>query len=116
MTSFSLPQITSSLIPKAHFSEGQSHVSNLTVLCSRDNKVIRDDAESFLAQPIMWNTYTTFCFNVIFFGEYIFAFADTLLSSLTFVYLFFNFLFFIYANAILLYYFDIVTSHHDLKS
>ena len=64
----------------------------------------------------MWNTYTTFCFNVIFFGEYIFAFADTLLSSLTFVSLFFIFLFFIYANAILLYYFDIVTSHHDLKS
>ena len=116
MTSFSLPQITSSLILKAHFSEGQSHVSNLTVLCSQDNKAIRDDAESFLAQPIMWNTYTTFCFNIIFFGGYIFAFADTLLSSLTFVSLFFIFLFFIYANAILLYYFDIVTSHHDLKS
>ena len=113
MISFSLPQITSSLIPKAHFSEeGQSHVSNLTVLCSRDNKVIRDDAESFLAQPIMWNTYTTFCFNIIFFGGYIFAFADTLLSSLTFVSLFFLFC----ANAIFLLNFEIVTLHHDLKS
>ena len=89
MISFSLPQITSSLIPKAHFSEGQSHVSNLTVLCSQDNKVIRNEAGSFLAQHIMWNTYTTFYFNIIFFLGYIFAFADTLLSSLTFVSLFF---------------------------
>ena len=67
MISFSLPQITSSLIPKAHFSEGQSHVSNLTVLCSQDNKVIRNEAGSFLARHIMWNTYSTFYFNIIFF-------------------------------------------------